>query len=128
MRMSVKSTHGTSYLVLTTENVGVVLCKTTDTGQASEGTRCFVAVENTKLGHADGKLPVRTFAVAKDETVAGAVHGLEGPLLLLDVKGKHVVLVVLPVSRLLPERRVVHVGREDLGVTALPVLGTNKRL
>lgn len=61
------------------------------------------------------------------EAVARAVHGLQGKLLLVDVKGElfhpvryvspengtiiaayHVLLVVLPMTRSLPQRRVVH--------------------
>lgn len=35
--------------------------------------------------------------------MARTVHGLQRELLVLDDKGKHVFLVILPVSRLLPQ-------------------------
>lgn len=114
-----------SYLVITTENVGVVLSKAAHTGQAGQGAGSLVTVEDTELGHTDGQLPVTPLAVAKDETVAGAVHWLQSPLLLLDLKGEHVLVVVLPVTGLLPQGRVVHVWRQNLLVATLPVLGAD---
>ena len=44
--------------------------------------------------------------------VSGAVHGLERVGLLLHLEGEHVLTVVLPVARGLPELAVVDVGRD----------------
>lgn len=57
-----------------------------------------------------------------------AIHGLERPVVFLDLEGEHVVLVMLPVTGLLPQRRVVHVGRHDFLVPATPVLGPKEGL
>jgi hypothetical protein len=101
--------------------VRVVLLETTDTGETGESAGRFVAVENTEVGHADGELAVRAVAGGEDEAVRGAVHGLEGEGLLLDVELEHVVGVVLPVTRRLPQLRVEHVRGDDLLVVALAV-------
>lgn len=52
--------------------------------------------------------------MGKDLAVPGAVHGLQAELLLLDIESEHVLGVVAPVSRRLPQVRLVHVGRHDL--------------
>jgi len=104
------------------EDVGIVLHEPPHTRQASQRSACLIPVDDTELGHADGELLVTAIFRVEDEAVARAVHGFKGPLLLLDVEREHVVLVVLPVTRGLPELRVVHVGRDDLLVATLEVL------
>ena len=76
----------------------VVLNEPPHTRQTGKSTRRLVSVEDTKLGHANGELLVTPVARVEDETVPWAVHGLESPLLLLDVEREHVILVVLPVA------------------------------
>lgn len=51
-----------------------------------------------------------------------AVHGLQSPLLLLNIQHEHIILVVLPVSGSLPELAVIHVGRNNFLVSTLEVL------
>lgn len=51
-----------------------------------------------------------------------AVHGLQGEAVLLDLEGEHVLMVILPVARGLPEPAVVHVGGEHFGEVPLVVL------
>jgi hypothetical protein len=115
-------------LVLGTENVGVVLLEATDSGKTSEGTRSLVTVKNTEIGNSHGQFSVTTLTVREEQTMTRAVHRLQGPLILLNLEGEHVVLVMLPVTRLLPEGRVVHVGGHDLLVTTGPVLVTEEAL
>lgn len=55
-----------------------------------------------------------------------AVHGLEGEGLLLHLEGEHVLAVVLPVSRGLPQLAVVDVGRHHLLEAPLPVLALRR--
>ena len=45
--------------------------------------------------------------------MAGAVHGLERKLVVLNWEYEHVVFVVRPVTRLFPEFRVEHIGRDN---------------
>lgn len=51
-----------------------------------------------------------------------AVHGLQGELLLLHLKGEHVLTVMLPVARGHPEAAVEDVWRDDLLEPSFPVL------
>jgi hypothetical protein len=48
--------------------------------------------------------------------MARAIHGLESPLLLFDIKQEHVVFVILPVPGGFPKFAVVHIGRDDYNV------------
>lgn len=93
----------TAYLCRHTEDVGVILHKSTHTRQASERTRRFIPVHDTEFCHPYRELLVATIPGVEYETVTGAVHRLESPLLLLNVECEHVVFVVLPVPRRLPE-------------------------
>ena len=44
--------------------------------------------------------------------MSGAVHGFEGVGFLLHLEGEHVLAVVLPMARGLPQLAVVDVGRD----------------
>jgi len=70
-------------------------------------------MDDSEFCHPDGQLLVATVARVEDQAVAGTVHGLERPFLLLDVKDEHVVFVVLPVPGGLPELAVIHIWRDD---------------
>ena len=108
------------------EDVGIILLEPADTGEAGEGPAELIAVEDSKVGQPERELAVRAGAEAEHEAVARAVHGLEGKLLALNVKAKHVLLVVLPVSGALPELGVVHVWGDDLLEAPLRVLGPDE--
>lgn len=54
--------------------------------------------------------------------VSWAVHGFEGEGLLFHLEGEHVLAVVLPVSRGLPQLAVVDVGCHHLLEAPLSVL------
>lgn len=110
------------------ENVGVVLLEAADAGQASEGTRELVTMEDTKVGETDGQLTVGALAGAENQAVTGAVHGLDGPILVLALEGKHTLLVVLPVTRGTPQVNVVNVGGDDLLEATAAVLGADELL
>jgi hypothetical protein len=85
-------------------------------------------VQDAKVGKAHGKFTVTTLAVSKENKVARAVHGLKGPIPLLDIKLEHIILVVSPVTGSLPDANVVHVGSLDLLVATLAILGAQERL
>lgn len=116
--------YTTTYLVLGAENVGVVLLELPDTGQAAQGTRGLVTVQNTKVGNAHGQLTVTTITVAEQDKVSRAVHGLQSPVPLLNVQFEHIIRIVLPVTGLLPDADVVHIRGLDLLIAALAVLGS----
>ena len=86
-----------------TEDVRVILNETAHAGETRESTRCLVPMEDTKLCHPDGQLLVAAVTRVEDETVPRAVHWLQTPFFLFDIKGEHAVLVVLPVSGSLPQ-------------------------
>lgn len=46
--------------------------------------------------------------------MTGAVHGLQAITLLLDIEGEHVLLIMSPVTRDLPQVGLVHVGSHNL--------------
>jgi hypothetical protein len=96
-----------------TEDMGIILHEPPHTGQPSERAAGLISVDDTKLGHPNGQFLVATISRVKDQAMTWAVHRLQSPLLLLNVKNKHVVLVVLPMPRGLPEFGVVHVGRDN---------------
>jgi len=52
------------------------------------------SILTTKLSHANGQFSVVTSPRAKDKTVAWAVHRLQGPDILLDLEGEHVLVVI----------------------------------
>jgi hypothetical protein len=99
----------TSYLTGHAEDMGIILYEATNTSETGQSTRGLVTVDDTELGHANRQLLVATIPRVEDQGMAGAVHGLERPLLLLNVEGEHVIVVVLPVTGRLPELAVVHV-------------------
>lgn len=85
------------------EDVRVVLHEPPHAREPGERAARFVAVDDPEFGHPDGELFVAPVARVEDEAVARAVHGFQRPFLLLDVQNEHVILVVLPVTRGLPE-------------------------
>jgi len=54
-------------------------------------------MDNTELSHSDREFLVTAITRIEDQAMSGAVHGLQFSILLLDIKGKHIVLVILPV-------------------------------
>lgn len=85
------------------EYVRIVLYESPNSRQPRQRTRRLIPVDNAEFCHADGQLLVTPVARVEDQAMAWAVHGLQCPLLLLDVQCEHVVLVVLPVSGSLPD-------------------------
>lgn len=112
-----------NYLIGRTEHMRVILLEATHTRQTSQRTACFVAMQHTKVGHTNRQLAVGTIAMRKHQAVTGAVHRLQCKLFLLHIKGEHVLLVVLPVAGLLPQLDIVDVGRDDLFIAKVAILG-----
>lgn len=108
--------------------MSVILLELAHTGQTAESTRGLVTVQNTEVGNSHGQLAVTTLAVTEQDEMCRAVHGLESPLALLNIQLEHIVLIVIPVTRLLPKTNIIHVGSLDLLVSALAVLAAKKRL
>ncbi len=67
-------------------------------------------MKDTEFGHSNREFFVAAIPRIKDKTVPWAVHGFQPPFLLLDVKGEHIVFVVLPMAGGFPELAAEHVG------------------
>ena len=96
-----------------TEHVRVILHESPDPRQPSERARRLVPMDNTKFRHPDRELLVTPIPRVKDETMPRAVHRFQSPLLLLDIEREHVILVILPMSRSLPEFAIVHIRGDN---------------
>lgn len=70
--------------------------------------------------------PVSDIGVGENLAMTRAVHGLQSVLLLFHLKGEHVLLVVTPVARGLPEICLVHVRGYDLREASLPILALDE--
>lgn len=118
----------TTHLIRGTEDVCIVLHEPSHPGQPAQSSTSLVPVQNTELGHPQRQLFVTPLPRVKDQTVSGAVHGLDGELFLVDREAEHVFGVILPVTRGLPEFRVVNVGRTDLDVATFVVFALPSRV
>lgn len=108
--------------------MSVILLELANTGETAQGSGRLISVQDTKVRDSQGKLSVTSLTVAEEHKVTGAVHRLESPLPLLNVKLEHVILVVGPVARRLPDADIIHVGSLNLLVAALAVLRAQKGL
>src|SRR5450830_461910 len=104
-------------------DVRVVLGEVTHAEEAVKHAAHLVPVNAAELGHAQRQVAVGAPAALVDEQAAGAVHGLHGVGLLVDLGEVHVVLVVVPVAAALPELAAQDHRRADLLVTGAHVLG-----
>ena len=108
-------------LVGTHKQVGVVLVKAAHAEQAVQGAAQLVAVHQANLAGANGQLAVGVRLGGVHQHAARAVHGLNAVLFVVDDGGVHVVLVVVPVARGLPQLLVHDERRGDLHVAGLVV-------
>ena len=99
--------------------VRIVLGEAPDPEQAVEGTGLLVPVHQSELAVPDGEVPVGPGLGTVDDGRSGAVHGLYAVHLVVDGRGVHVVLVVVPVAGLEPQLLVEDHGGADL-LVALP--------
>ena len=99
-------------LVLGAEDMRVVLGEAAHPHEAVQRAMRLVAVAGAELGKTQRQVAVALDALVEDLHVAGAVHGLERvhPLLvrvlLVDLRDEHVLAVLVPVARGLPELAV----------------------
>lgn len=93
--------------------MGIVLDEPPDPRQTCQRPRRLITVDDAEFSHTDRKLLVAAVSRVKDQTMAGTVHWLERPFFLFNIKKEHVILVVLPMTRGLPQFAVIHIGRND---------------
>lgn len=83
-------------------------------------------MQDSEIRETEREFTIGSFTDIKHEAMGGAVHGFETELFLFDVKHKHLVLVVIVMTRRLPELDVEHVGRHDLRVSTLTILALDE--
>src|SRR5262249_18622946 len=109
-----------SYLVERAVDVRVVLGEGTDSEQAVKDALALISGAEAELRQPQGQLAVRMPPGGEDQAGPGAVHRLERVLALLTrlpLRGggeEHVLLVVVPVARAVPELDVEHLRGLDL--------------
>lgn len=87
----------------------IILHESSHSREARQSTGCLVAVNDTELRHPDWQLLIASVATVEDKTVSRTVHRFQRPFLLLHIEREHVIIIILPVTRSLPEFTVEHV-------------------
>ena len=80
-----------------------------------------MAVDQADLPHPQGQLPIGMGLAGIDQHTSGAVHGLDGKVHVIDDRGVHIILVVVPVTGSLPQLTVEHDRGGDLHIAVLLV-------
>ena len=91
----------------------IVLGKAAHPHQPVQGTRGLVAVAGTKLRQTQRQVLVALQALVEDLNMARTVHRLDGVVVLLRLGGEHVVVELVPVTGLLPQRPRHHLRGFD---------------
>ena len=94
------------HLIPSHEDVRIVLCEAADTEQAVQSAGQLVAVDKAELSHAKRQVAIGVRLGLVNEHAARAVHGLNGIILAVYLRGIHVLLVVEPVAGGLPQLAV----------------------
>ena len=107
--------------------MGVVLGEGADPEEAVKGPGGLVAVNVAELADADGQILIGMEGVVVGQDGAGAIHRLDGEVLVVDLGRVHVVLVMAPMAANLPKLAGEHGRGLDLHITLagvdLPPIG-----
>ena len=79
-------------------------------------------MDQSDFGSAEGEIPVRMVGVFVYQHPARTVHGLDGILVVVDGRGVHVLTVIFPVTRSLPQIPVEHYRRFGFDISSSPML------
>ncbi len=90
-------------LVVAAEDVAVVLRQLADAEHARQNAGALLAEQDRVVGEANGQLAVRVRPGLVDQDLFRAVHRLQARHVVVVVEDEHVVLVVVPVARCLPQ-------------------------
>ena len=85
------------------EDMGVVLGETAHPHQAVEGARQLVPVDDAQFPDPQRQVAVGAHLGLVYQDAARAVHGFDGEILVVDDGGIHVVLIMVPMPRPLPQ-------------------------
>ena len=86
------------------EDVRVVLREAAHAEQSAQSAGQLVAVHKTQLAAAKRQIAVGMRLACVDQHAARAVHRLDREIFVVDDRGVHVLLIVLPVTAAFPER------------------------
>ena len=84
----------------------IVLCEAADTEQAVQSAGQLVAVDKAELSHAKRQVAIGVRLGLVNEHAARAVHGLNGIILAVYLRGVHILFVMEPVTGGLPQLAV----------------------
>ena len=108
--------------------MGIILLELPDSSQSTQRPGSFIPMQNTKVRDPHWKLAVAPIPMAKENKVGRAVHWLQGKLLFVDDELKHVVPIMLPVTRPLPEINIIHVWCLHFLISPFLVFRAQERL
>ncbi|OQA42158.1 MAG: hypothetical protein BWY49_00115 [Candidatus Omnitrophica bacterium ADurb.Bin314] len=109
--------HARRELFRRRKDVGVVLRKTADPEKAGQDTRTLVAVDLPELGNLERQFAVRVLVLEIDKHPARTVHGLHRINLFIPFEKKHVLAVIVRMTRGLPKTLTQHRRGFDLDIT-----------
>mmetsp|Transcript_37514 Transcript_37514/g.87440 ORF Transcript_37514/g.87440 Transcript_37514/m.87440 type:complete len:538 (+) Transcript_37514:6674-8287(+) len=108
-------------LIFGAEDVAVVLREAAHAHDAVQAARGFVAVALAEFAVTQRQVAVALHALLEDQDVAGAVHRFERVVALLRLGHEHVLAILVPVPRLLPQALVQDLRALDLQVAVVAV-------
>ena len=91
------------------ELMRIVLDKSSNSNEASQGTRKLISVQHTEISKPNRKLLVSSLLVGEHKAMAWAVHWLGSKSLVFGLEHEHVLLVVGVVARSLEEFEIKEV-------------------
>ena len=108
-------------LVIPHENMSIILCKAAHPHQTVKLSALLMAVNQTQFAHAQGQVTVGMRLVLIYQHTARTVHWLNRVILLIDHRGIHVILVMIPVAGILPQLTAQDNGSGNL-LVPVPVV------
>ena len=102
--------------------MSIVLTESPDSGQATQGSRDFISVENTEICESDWQFFVGSLLVSEHQAMGWAVHWLDSITLVLSFEQEDVFGVLFVVTRSLPQLQVENIWGNDFLETSNSVL------
>ena len=96
------------------KDVGIVLGKATHPHQPMQCAGQLMPVHNAQLAHTQRQILVGVHFVLIHQNTAGAVHRLNGKVLVVNNGGVHIFFIVVPVTAALPQLAAEDNGSRDL--------------
>src|ERR1700722_17677920 len=101
----------------------IVLRKSAHSQQPVHHAAAFITIYGAQFAQSNRQFAIAVLAVGVNQNVAGAVHGLQTILGVVELHaGEHIFFVVAQVTRRLPPIRAHHLPRVDQSVAPLQIL------